>query len=512
MNKPKQLYKKAEERVVIPVDDWIPNPEDVVIKHTKQAIIIPVSKLYGMDGEQPFDYFILQRKRAYMGEKVREHTAQYLNYFIKFYDNDNELISIYYKFKVLIDTQPGYDKFALAYDIMNLILSQSMLFKVNAMVQDNYILDLDNGKVKISSDSLKYVNHHGKVFMKISMLINILIPILTHFLHINVNDYPTNTDVQNLLLEFFTPLLDMFDCDMYSKLYETTTTRVAKNVKSNPIWGHQSIRGINPTTHVLDAMNNTILNVIPKYTYNFNMINLNYTAIEFTTKYKVTDIGYELDFIPVSSSNRDEDNNSEFDKFESYLIKQDESLYIQNNVNCNVTMRALEEMYGPFDEEELKFYKRNITQSDNPNEFIVNSLQLELVFNLFYKYFGAPVSIKAINSDDCIKLILIAKKILQSSGLQVLPYILSSKPTRITPRKNINKGERFGLESSELYTTIVNKYKNDKVINYIVEIIATLISSEFQIVDYDNPDLHGKMISCPSAHLCSEIQSYIILI
>lgn len=41
-------------------------------------------------------------------------------------------------------------------------------------------------------------------------------------------------------------------------------------------------------------------------------------------------IEYEYSFVSLSSSKRDEDLNSEFDKFESFLAKGDEALLVQN--------------------------------------------------------------------------------------------------------------------------------------------------------------------------------------
>lgn len=498
----KNLFTQST-RQFIPVDEWVPEECDKIFKHTKGAVIVPVSHLFG--GEESisgFDYFMVSPKRCYSSQDLREHFTHYLNYFEKFYDDDKELISVYGRIKYLIDFEKGYTKEALAFDVDRYILSPSLMYKLTLMNRDNYMLDLNYNKAK--SVCLEYNNKHGMIMMKMSMVMITIIPILTHFAY--VNKLP---DIDSLLLEFFDKILHMFDVDIYTKLYETSSSIVERNRLRNPIWNNQDIRGINTTTHVIGTVKNIILNVMPKYLYSGNLIFLNLSSIENNTKYQITDIGYECDFIPLSSSNRDEDNNSEFDKFESYLTKQDEALYLQNKVNCEETMKQLENMYGPFDEEEIQFYKKELMVD---GEFIINSFQRELIFNPFYKFFGDPVSIKAINSDDYIKLILIAKKMLESNSMIVLPYILSSKITRFVSRKNVNKKELLKLESSPYYTQVMNKYKNEKIEMYILSLIATLLSSEFQIIDYREHELHGKPIECQAELICDEILMYINLI
>ena len=64
---------------------------------------------------------------------------------------------------------------------------------------------------------------------------------------------------------------------------------------------------------------------MPKYTFSQNMVSLNYTSIQKSNKYQVTDIQYEFSYVPLSSSKREgEDNTSDFDRFEATTSKADE--------------------------------------------------------------------------------------------------------------------------------------------------------------------------------------------
>lgn len=271
----------------------------------------------------------------------------------------------------------------------------------------------------------------------------------------------------------------------------------------------QSIRGKNDTVHAEETVENIIIQIIPKYTYDRNIICFNYNSIQHDIKFKVTDISYEYSFISLSSSIRDEDNNSEFDKFESHLTKQDEALYIQNKVNCEQTMNKIERLFGPFDDEEINFYIRELTSDGKP---VINEFQKNLIFYLFFKYFGDPMAIKAINKTDYIKLMIAAKRILTANGLVVLPYILSGKVNRLVTRKNINKKELQKLEASPYYPAIQAKYRNDKIEKTILSIIAQILSSEFQIIDYENKDINGVIIQNLPEYICEEVLMYVLLI
>lgn len=497
-----KVMQKIEKEKFIYVDEWEPNEEDMLFKHTKGAVILPVSQYYNVPDKESLDYFIITKK-SHNSPEMREHCTKYLNYFTKYYDKDKELFSVYCQIKYLIDLEDdSYNKDAFFYDIDKYLLSYSMMYKIILMNRDNYTLSL-NYKNK-TDPSLQYNNKHGSMMMKISLIMNILIPLIGHFA------YKRKLPVNTFILEVFDKIIYMYDeVNLYNKLYETSNSNILRSTKEHPIWNKQDIRGKNTTTHTLDSVNNIILNMIPKYLYNGNLVALNFASISKSIKYQITDIGYEFDFIPLSSSKRDEDNNSEFDKFESYLTKQDEALYLQNKVNCESTMKYLENIYGPFSNDEIQFY---INKLSRDGKEIINDFQKELIFNLFYKFFGDPMSIKAINSNDYVKLIIIAKKILQANNMVILPYLISSKINRLVSRKTINKKELSKLERSPYYVYIMNKYKSEKIKKKILSIIATMLSSEFEIIDFNDEELDGKTAEVIPEIIAEEIFMYISLI
>lgn len=491
---------------VIYVDEWVPQMEDIVFKHVDKAIILPVSKYYGQEESTDLDYFILSPKRCYNRPEMRMHTTHYLNYFEKFYDTDRELVIIYNQLKWIMDFNKEYNKFNFLNDLKKyVIFNRSILKKIRDMNEDNYLIALKAKKGR-SVPSLQYNTKHGKILMQMSLLMNMVLPLITHFAYLKNID-----NIDGILLEVYDEILDLSAVDIYNKLYETTAAEVKRNESVHaPLWAMQDIRGNNTTTHIMRSIENIMLNIMPKYAYNQNIISFNFTSIRKNTGYKITDIKYEYNFTMLSSSNRDEDFNSDFDKFESYLIRQDEALYLQNKVNCQETMREIERQFGPFTDEEIDFY---INALEEGGTNVINKFQKDLIFNLFYKYFGDPVSINAINRTDYIALMIAAKRILQVSNMVILPYVISSKVVRIPNRKSVNKKEQTKLEASPYWQQIKDKYKNPKIEEYILGQIAIILSSEFKIIEFDDVDkINGKVIENLPDIICEEFLIFVLMI
>ena len=202
--------------------------------------------------------------------------------------------------------------------------------------------------------------------------------------------------------------------------------------------------------------------------------------------------------------------NSEFDKFESYIQKTDGQLLQQVQIACEESMTIIRQKYGPFDPDEIRFFKRRL--ADNNGEIKLNSIQKMIIFDLFYKYFQDTQTIKNINMDDYMVLLLSARRILEESGMYLLAAIVSSKVNRLALRKSVSKKELIKITNGERYNKIRLKYRNDKVIKEILSIIATILSSDFEYIDYQNDDIDGKEIIVTSDIVSEEVLMYVDMI
>lgn len=503
---PVNFVSQEEYTASIPpkVDSWEPEPGDLLFTYIKGAFIIPVNTFWGyrIDEHREMNYFTLSAKRrCYASEPMQIHLCKYLNYFEKYYDPDKELFSIYAKMKYMMDFVPNYNNEAFISDIQLYILSDTLLYKVEQMDYDNYMLHLT---YKNKDSSICYSDKHAKMLMQISIIINMIIPLMCHYMD-NKNMISDN----NFILSIYDIVLNKFDqVDIVSKLYETAITNVNKSYNSDTnLWNKQDIRSKNVTTHSLECRENILLNVLPKYEYTKNVINYNFTSIDYSNKFQVTGITWEFAFIALSSSTRDEDNNSEFDKFEALQIRQDESLYIQNKVNSAQTMKCIEIMYGPFDEEEVNYYAERVFVNGNIHPF-----QRDLIFNLFYKFFGDPNAIKNINLDDYVKMVISAKRMLLNAGMRVLPYIVSASLVKFVKKKSINKKELDRIMNSEQVKEIENKYKNEDIVKDLFSVLASILASTFRIIEPSIPEIDGVIIEDLAPIIIEEFKNYVLMI
>ena len=490
------------------VDQWKPNAEDIIFTNSKNLIIAPIANFYHLEQENSkINFFMVNPKKSYNSEDLRDHNCLYLNYFEKYFDTEKEYFTNLAHLKFFVDCYPEYSKDNLIYDINRYMLQTSIFQKVGNMVNHNYNLALSYKSA--NNPQLQYTDDHAKALMHMSILMNLCIPIITHFAYMR-----RESNIDEFLLDIYDYILyapPFASVNIPAKLYETSISNISKNEKNNAvIWAKQDIRGKDVVTHSMGAVRNIILNIIPKYTFNQNMVSLNYTSIQKSNKYQVTDIAYEYSYIPLSSSKRDgEDNASEMDKYESNLIKINEALYLQSKFNCEATMRRIVQEWGPFNEDEINFYMKELR---NDQGEIINGFQKQLIFNLFYKYFGDTESIKAVNVRDYVILMLAAKKMLKNNMMGYFPYIISSKVQKIFSRKTLNKKEFTRMQQSQYYQLIVDKYKNEKIIKQILGTVATIITSTFHIIDYDDPELHGQPIVVESDMIIEEALLYILLI
>lgn len=494
---------------IILVDTWEPTPDDVLVNCTPGFFMAPIS-VYSkvtVEPESKFDYFMLTTKKCYNSVSMRHHLFQYINYFCRFYDPDKEYLSILFIMKIKTERYATnqYPPDMFFYDLERYILKSGLAAKVDAMVKDNYIQNLNYTNIK--SPSLQYTNEHAILLHKMSILMDLCIPLLTNYAYMhkieNINEY---------LLAFYDRVLHIDDSiDMYLKLYDTAYTNILSNQKNNQgIWIKQDIRSIDVTTHSTDSVHNIILNIMPKYTFDKNIVSFNYASIRKNTAFKVTDISFEYSYVPVSSSKRDNDSISDFDRYEMQLVKQSEALYLQNKVNCNQVMKTIESMFGPFDPEEIALYTNTILKDEFGN-ITINGFQKQLVFSMFYKYFRDTQSIYAINKRQYIELIIAAKRILKANNMLVLPYIISGKIEKLVTRKCVNKKEKAFVEASPTYPLLLEKYRDEDITMQILSIVATIISSDFSIVDMD-PEINGKRLDTLATNvIVEEVEAYILL-
>ena len=132
---------------------------------------------------------------------------------------------------------------------------------------------------------------------------------------------------------------------------------------------------------------------------------------------------------------------------------------------------------------------------------------------LFAKEFDDPQSTKIVNIRQYIILIIAARRLLESYNLFQLPYMIGGRVNRIVTRKTINKRELEKFEASQYYPLIHMKYNNEKLEKEVIPgLIAQILSSEFQTIDYYHPENNGLIINIIPDIVVEEVGRFVMLI
>lgn len=215
------------------VDTWSPEKEDTYFTNAKDVIVAPISRYYHMeDGSNRINYFWIKSKKSYNSDKIRDHCCHYLNYFEKYFDTDKEYFTNLALMKFLVDCYKEYTYNNFLFDIDRYILQPSMINKVFAMVDYNYQLELSYKSA--NNPQLQYNDDHAKALLVASILMNLCIPIITHFAHMR-----RVPDIDDYLMDIYDHILyaQPIACkvDIASKLYETSISNVNRNAKNNAV-------------------------------------------------------------------------------------------------------------------------------------------------------------------------------------------------------------------------------------------------------------------------------------
>lgn len=257
---------------------WKPTPNDIIVDHDGKIFLIYFEKLFSPPTLKVYDRFII-KKGSY--EKQLEVIVKYINFFMKFYDTENEMATAYLKIKFAMDKDKRFtpdNPDELIDLIYELLFTPSIVEKVNKMVEENYLDDIENGdnskysgKEKKHLESLEFTNQHIKILLRISFGMKCISPILFHYVSTNVIKLNKNSD---LIYRFYKRLFDIFsdNVNMYNKLFVYTKTKVLESKSHNSaIFDQRDILGSDEYLVIHQFVQNVLISEnLVKYKFNEN--------------------------------------------------------------------------------------------------------------------------------------------------------------------------------------------------------------------------------------------------
>ena len=497
------------------INDW--KNDNTVIEGLDNQVVIHFENVFKDEAWAPFDTFYMT-KRAYVNQL--DFIVKYIDYFMRFYDTDQELILGYLKMKYEIDVNHKYsiDNIdALVKDLYDIIFTPSVEKNIDRLVDYNNHINIEreeDGSKKYKTarkyiESLEFNNEHVRLMFKISFCMKIITPIMMHFfvvqrIKLNDNDH--------LIFKFFEPLMGNRFSDtinIYNKLYVYVKAKIQENRSQNSqMYDRRDIYGVDIITLTQEFLRKKLI-VENMFKYNFadNPVAFNKVIINFQLNCLFRN--KDSKNMTLLSNEQDGEGLSGMEKLEMNMSKIDEGMTILADLDTISGIKTIQNIYR-FDipDEEIGFMMKNHNPCD---------IQQSLITAFFSEYFGESRNIKLTNKRQYCILALTLKKILLTAdanengdtNISFLPFIITGnlqgnqEDRIIRNSKFINK-----LESSSAYQSLVNgKFKCIEEVrkNSIINIISTLANSTFTYCAYEYPELMDTKIDTNLNKLAMEV-------
>lgn len=514
------------------INTWRPGVNTTFVERDNKLFSVRFEKIFESEDLKKFDKFVIS-KTSY--ENQLDLITRYINFFIHFYDTDQELPMAYLKLKFAMDRDNLYgkdDKDAFIDYIYQIMFTPTMVQKIKQLVEDNYLDDIENSSdekkkyykanEKKHLESLEFTNQHIKILLAISFGIKIMCPVVFHFCAKNqIEIKKTNL----VIYSFYEHLFDLFNdgCNMFNKLYVYVKTKVLEsNANNSVIFEQREIFGVDLYV-VVSQFTKVVLisenmckfkfneNWDPKQKkYKENVIGFIKTIIKFQINYFLKD-QYEKNLTEVTVMKNSE-GLSGVDKMAMNLDKYDEGAVIMSDLNIETTIKRILDMHDfVITNEEVEYYMDNLALSP---------IQTEYVYSFYAKYFGSFQDLELLTRRQYIILMLIMKKILlldlgyDASGRGIkeasIPYILTGNlEDRVVNRAIRNSKFKSILAESYKYQRLVNdEYEYLQQIEGKEDIInarlSTLVNTKFTYVTYEEPELRGTVIEYDDYQIADE--------
>ncbi|MGL4950074.1 MAG: hypothetical protein ACRC5M_06800 [Anaeroplasmataceae bacterium] len=394
----------------------------------------------------------------------------------------------------------------------------SLLFPVNFVdvlikyVDKHYNTNIDEN---MDLDSHRYdkgttfLDRHYKVLYLISTMSRLVIPMVTHYIYNKKNMEDINGFIMNVFMALFKLAQAGTDMEIYSKLHLFVHRAVSRTQFTDAImWDRMRILGITPENVIEDTINKLITNVIPKYDFAQNIMNLNTVVIRksvmsYTLRKKDP---YTL-FSLSSNEGKSNDEDSiltEVEIFDSYNTQRDESVLIFRKYGTSRDISVIIAREGiDVTQEEIDFYKKSKRYHD---------LQKTAIYYVFSRYFsGIENIIGGCKKEDWIRLIIVLKKMLDRVGLSYLSEFISAEKIEFS-YKRLSKNIDNTINEDPLYKEIKEKkYGHVQGMfekkDYIKSMIISIFNNTYTYNSYNNP-MNGQYIIKDEMRIIKEVLSF----
>ena len=152
---------------------------------------------------------------------------RYINYFIEYFDKDDELMRAYFHvmFQIMFE-ELDLDPMAFIETVFAAFTTKSMIEKMINMIEYNVNDNLVKKADRVYDESIQLTIEHLKAIMGVSCLHKFIIPLVSHYYNTRTRlleeAHMSDKDLYYYLFTAFIPVFDEhYDICLYNKLYHT---------------------------------------------------------------------------------------------------------------------------------------------------------------------------------------------------------------------------------------------------------------------------------------------------
>ena len=486
-----------QESKPIPLNDWQMTEDDEFFYQNGDNVIARFDKILEFRKDQFCVYKIISKHYVTKLPDILKH----INYFMKFYDTENEYVVAMLSLKYMVDTIVN-DMAPKAFTdyILKRVTTPRFIDKIKCMVDDLYECNIDSEMSENYRTTPKITNAQAKVIVALSFVTRLILPICVHYT--NISHYFTTRKAyiplfDKIYMSILTMLEKSYGTPVFQSLCKFIEYRIDKNTMRD-IGNWEKKRQLHSTN--VELYKNTLIHevilvkCIYKIDYSRSIVSY-FDGVVMNNYSQYKKENFKSKPIEIAAEEYDKDD----DDFLSHAEAIEMSIYKNDETNAFISEYNLADVYEklhsrfniPISDDELRFYYENIK---------INAVSQQLLHAFYSHFFNDTVAIELITKEQAIWLLVTLKKFLTLKGMNILPQICTAT-VRGKFKENTIKNRRFNekLETSSVFiNSVKEKFKYvEEAMNgrdsIIKKRLSTIINSSFTLVDF-NPDINGTVI------------------
>lgn len=499
----------SEETKIPSLNEWVPEDKDIIFEMCPGANKIKASldktDIAGDNEnfrEKMMFLSAFSIKQKHYMERMADIT-KVINYFIKFYDDNDEYLTALISLKFHIDSERCKDVKSFQTLLLHTMITPTMTAKLRRMIDDLPTANIETEKSATYKSTPKLTNKDAKNILLLSYYFRLILPITIHWFNL-----PTTIGVENgknyiqtfvCIFLAVTTYIGEDTLNVYILIKQLIRHRIEKKYNSDAII-HEKKKEKNGATDVsyCNELADEILLVKSLYKIDYSQSVVSYIdgiIRQNYMQYNIENFKFKTVGISAEEISKDSDDGfSNYEQIENRAYRVNDTTSNIENANIEKCMSDIRYIFRTLDigDDEFKFYSDNIPRLNSLSRFFLSAF--------YKKYFRETVFVDIIGRDEAIYLTVVMKHYLQLKGFIVIPQIITS--IMVTEKDNAIKNRKF---NEKFDNCAINTELMDTMFSYISEIVdkgdivkkyvSTIINSTFTWIDYEDPTINGVTVN-----------------